>query len=312
MRKILFISPHLDDAVFSCAVRILREVEAGSSVVVATVFSRGRGPASTLREYAARRQEDRRALALLGAKPLWIGLLDAPSRNPFYNSFSRIVLGTAPADVDHIQIVRTRIKGLLDDLKPEAVYLPLGVGTHIDHRLVFAAGAGLPVPCQRFYYEDQPYASVRFSTAMRLQDLRANSHGCDGGDCSMTQDSEIQSQFLKHFRAAPYVRRYLPPGKERRECETLLCKKLRATAEPTIRLESEIGLASPSDKLRIINTIYAYCSQASMFLGARKDFVAACGRHARSLGLDCWRAERFWKPFGDKKADSWAREIHAQ
>ena len=150
MRNILFISPHLDDAVFSCAVRILREVESGSSVIVATVFRRGRGPASTLREYAERREEDRRALALLGAKPLWLGLSDAPSRNPFYNTFSRIVLGTASADVDHIQIVRTRIKGLLDELKPDAIYLPLGVGTHIDHRLVFAAGAGLPCPANGF------------------------------------------------------------------------------------------------------------------------------------------------------------------
>ena len=146
---------------------------------------------------------------------------------------------------------------------------------------------------------------------MRLNQLQASFRVCNGGDGNMTRASEIESHFLKNFRAAPYVRRYLPPGKERRECETLLCKIL-SHDEPTIRMESEIGPARSSDKLRIINTLYAYRSRARMFLGARKDFVAACGRHARSLGLDCWRAERFWKPFGDKKAVSWAREIHVQ
>src|ERR1700690_3085189 len=109
MPKVLFVSPHLDDAVFSCAARILREVDGGTDVTVATVFSHARPRSPMRREYVARQEEDRIALGLLGAKPLWLGLLDAPCRSPFYNSFQRIVLETAPGDGEFVQVVRTRI-----------------------------------------------------------------------------------------------------------------------------------------------------------------------------------------------------------
>src|SRR5205823_11798994 len=120
----------LDDCVFSCAARILREVQTGAAVTVATVFSDGRGRPSNRRQYVVRREEDRRALGLLGAKALWLGLLDAPYRNPFSNSFKRIVLEMVPDDEDYIQIVRAEIENLLDKTNPDAIYLPLGVGTH--------------------------------------------------------------------------------------------------------------------------------------------------------------------------------------
>src|SRR5688572_21800222 len=140
MRNVLFVSPHLDDAVFSCAARILREVATGAEVTVATVFSHVRRRSAQAADYIARRAEDREALRLLGAKPRWIGLLDAPSRNPFYASFRRIVFETAPSDANQVDIVREELDSLVADLAPDVIYLPLGVGTHIDHRLVFAAG----------------------------------------------------------------------------------------------------------------------------------------------------------------------------
>src|SRR5215216_7667166 len=115
MRKILFLSPHLDDAVFSCATRILRESETGADVIVATVFSHARRRSPQWSEYVTRREEDQRALHLLGARPRWLGLLDAPWRNPFYNSFRRIVLETAPKDKEYAAIVHRELSHLIDE-----------------------------------------------------------------------------------------------------------------------------------------------------------------------------------------------------
>jgi LmbE family N-acetylglucosaminyl deacetylase len=99
-RVSLFLSPHLDDAVFSCAAQILAEVARGRRVVVATLFSAG-----CVRTYRLRRSEDREAMEMLGAEPLWLDLPDAPFRNRFYRSFRTIIFGTAKSDhrfVDHV------------------------------------------------------------------------------------------------------------------------------------------------------------------------------------------------------------------
>lgn len=305
MRKILFISPHLDDAVFSCAARILRETAAGAEVTVATVFSHARRRSAASEEYAARRMEDRHALELLGAKPQWLGLLDAPCRNPFYNSFRRIVLETAPGDWANIQVVSASFAGLLDDVNPEAIYLPLGVGTHIDHRLVFAAGAMLPATCSCYFYEDQPYALVRHAAHMRLREIQAAP--IERNSSLALSPKHRTAEFLRSFRAAPYVRRYLPPGRERRDCEAQLCHTLAAMPKPNLRVEHEIEVASDFDQKGILNALYAYHSQAPIFLGTRKRFTTACKDHARCMGVESWRAERFWKPVPNETRNSWSQ-----
>lgn len=290
MRKVLFISPHLDDAVFSCAVRIAREVEAGAEVIVATVFSHGS------RQHRVRRVEDRRALRTLGAKPVWLGLLDAPCRNPFYNSFRRIVFEVAPGDWEHVNGVRTTLERLISDTTPETVYLPLGVGMHIDHRMVFAAGAMLPGAVQRFYYEDQPYALVRYSVSMRLATLRA----------APLRSNDISAQkitrraFLKSFRSAPYVREYLRDRGERRDCESLFSKALSQTSTPKVLLEHDYEIARDADRTQVLEACYAYDSQARLFLGKRGRFVGRCREYADLMAVNSWRVERYWRPLRNR------------
>jgi len=88
-RDVVVLSPHLDDAVFSLGAAIARLARSGARVTVLTVF--GGDPSSRVaagewdRETgfetageaaAARREEDRRACALLGAKPVWLPFVD--------------------------------------------------------------------------------------------------------------------------------------------------------------------------------------------------------------------------------------------
>jgi LmbE family N-acetylglucosaminyl deacetylase len=297
MRKVLFVSPHLDDAVFSCAARISQETNAGAKVIVATVFSHARPRSGLHAEYTARHEDDRRAVSLLGAKPLWLGLLDAPCRNPFYNSFRHIVLETAPGDWEYVRLVREKIARLVDDMAPDAVYLPLGVGSHIDHRLVFEAGTALPATSPRYFYEDQPYALVRHAIDARMREIEAARISNNGGSEYVdVSKSRRQQSFLKSFRAAPYVRRYLPAGKERRECEALLCKKLFITPSPNLWLQRENQIVHDFEQKQILGALYAYRSQARLFLGSQTQLLAACRSHARWLKLKCWRAETFWSP----------------
>lgn len=306
MRSVLFVSPHLDDAVFSCATRIMREVEGGAVVTVATVFSRVRPGAALVREYAARRKEDLAALRRLGAKPRWLGLLDAPSRNSFYDSFRRIVLETAPGDAEHVDVVRQSLARLVEDVAPDAIYLPLAVGTHIDHRLVFAAGSTLPVTCRRYFYEEQPYASVRHAVDLRLREIAAALAKGDSGIDAIAingnpgvnprQQTKRTVAFFHSFRAAPYVRRYLPAGENRDKCEALLRQRLMLASNPPVDWRSEAEAAQQADRASVFAAIFAYRSQAGTFLGSRRKFLIRSKSYARHLGVRSWRAERYWRP----------------
>ena len=96
----IYFSPHLDDAVLSCGGRIARQTSAGLPILVVTVFAgSGRGATRAPRalapfqDIAARRREDRRALAVVAADHVWLDFPDAIQRHRRYASLLGI---TAP------------------------------------------------------------------------------------------------------------------------------------------------------------------------------------------------------------------------
>lgn len=141
-RVTLCLSPHLDDGILSCA-SLLSEV---ARPVIATFYTSGD------RLYFARRAEDREACRRLEAECRHMGLPDDRFR-----SFVEIVGGPTPS-TERAQAVLAR---LLEELEPELVLAPMGVGHHVDHRVVRDAAAALVPPERLLYYEDRPYAFVR-------------------------------------------------------------------------------------------------------------------------------------------------------
>ncbi len=170
MTLALFLSPHLDDAVLSCAGRIQRHVARGDRVVLLTAFSHA--DPRDLADWAARRREDETAAARVGATTRWLGLPDAPFRDPLYASFTAPALTGPLAAADAWWRARlvTRLRHELEALAPARLYVPLGVGEHVDHRLVHEAAAALAFT-PREYYEDQPYALVSEAVQHRLAAL---------------------------------------------------------------------------------------------------------------------------------------------
>ena len=84
-RPVVIVSPHLDDAILSCAIPL----STYSGTFVVTVFAgaprvshKGYNRRTTKRTYApdaiaVRHEEDRAALAAVDAVPVWLDLLDA-------------------------------------------------------------------------------------------------------------------------------------------------------------------------------------------------------------------------------------------
>ena len=171
----VYLSPHLDDVAFSCGGRIWQQAQAGTRVSVITIFAGIPDPNRPLSPYAhelharwghpadavsERREEDVKALAHLGAQGVHWPYPDCIYRRTpdgyfLYASEGALWEEIHPTEHALIAELASRIADL--PLGPEgALYVPLGVGRHVDHRIVRRAAerSGRAL----VYYEDFPYS----------------------------------------------------------------------------------------------------------------------------------------------------------
>jgi LmbE family N-acetylglucosaminyl deacetylase len=173
MKTHYYLSPHLDDAVFSCGGVMLRQSSQGDEVVVITICA-GDPPREILSPYAmelharwggersplaVRREEDHRACARLGAEFVHLSIPDAIYRTSlegeaFYASEEAIFGPLHPDEEELVGLIAGR---LLEICPPSAIlYSPIGFGGHVDHRLTRRSMACLKGRMR--YYRDFPYA----------------------------------------------------------------------------------------------------------------------------------------------------------
>ncbi|WP_322080845.1 PIG-L deacetylase family protein [Burkholderia sp. BCC1972] len=211
----LVVSPHLDDAVFSCGQLL---AQAPGSVVV-TVFAgipprgtpappwdRRAGFGSADEAVRARREEDGRALAQLGAHPVWLDFLDDQYGVPAASA-----------------AIAARVADAIDAHPGCGVLAPAGL-FHRDHRQVQQAvlsllwhNADMPAGAARVwrFYEDVPYRRIDGLMAERVSDWRERGwiahpvdapagNGTSGGAAKAAAVAEYASQvalFEPHMRA---------------------------------------------------------------------------------------------------------------
>ncbi len=198
-RRLLVLSPHLDDAVLSCAWALMHCEHAVAATLLAgtpagdyplTDWDRRCGFASAADAMRARRDEDRAALGELGAQPHHLDFLDAQY---------------APAH--GVEDLAPAIVALLRESNPDAVLMPLGL-YHSDHVLVHEGARRVRSrdrTAQRrwFCYEDIPYTRKPLLLQQRLASLHADGvaltllvHGEPGAACQVRK-----RRALSHYRS---------------------------------------------------------------------------------------------------------------
>ena len=168
MPTALALSPHLDDAAFSCGGTLARLSASGWRVVVATLFTasvpdprgfalacqldKGLGP--EVDYMALRRDEDAAAMGALGAEPLWLPFREAPHRS--YNSAPTLFAGVRDGD-DIVDELAPALSALLAEHRPDVVLAPQCIGGHADHLQAVRAfdRAGWAGPA--LWWRDFPY-----------------------------------------------------------------------------------------------------------------------------------------------------------
>lgn len=171
----LYLSPHFDDAVFSCGGNIHRRVGRGERVVVVTVCAAP--PPNDLSSFAKslherwsqqgefdRAQEDRDALKRLGAEYVHLNYHDCIYRRAegrwLYESEESLWGEVSSLEMYLVDELAQTFNDVAPLKLDAEVWSPFAIGDHVDHRLVkLAASAWGKKSKLRFrYFADYPYA----------------------------------------------------------------------------------------------------------------------------------------------------------
>jgi LmbE family N-acetylglucosaminyl deacetylase len=170
--RVMVCSPHFDDAALGAAYLLCASADAS----VVTVCG-GRPPTypDPPSEWDAlggfktgddvvglRRGEDRAAMDVLGASPVWLDFVDHQY--------------LAPADRADPKDVAIAIEATIDEVKPTAVFIPMGLANP-DHVMTHDAGAllaGRRDDIAWFCYEDSGYKHIPGMLAWRISKLFAS------------------------------------------------------------------------------------------------------------------------------------------
>jgi len=184
---LLALSPHLDDAAFSCGGALAQLGRGGWRVVLATVFTRSvpdptgfalacqldKGLGPEVDYMALRREEDGRAAEALGCwPPVWLDLPEAPHRG--YGSAAALFGPTLPEDdAALLAPLAAALARLAAETSPDLLLAPQAIGGHVDHVQVIRALGRAALDLPVLWWRDFPYTAREAAPAEPFADRMA-------------------------------------------------------------------------------------------------------------------------------------------
>lgn len=161
----IFISPHIDDVIFSCGGTVA-EISKTKPVLVIYVFS------DYGKNTFQRKLEEEKVAKSFGYETLFLDLPDFPKRNRFgffplsYHRFFQ-----KEKDQQWLRKLIDLLKATLDSIEYDQIYFPLASGMHLDHEICFRAGVENVYSVSPLFYEDLPYSFIPGLLEHRLHRL---------------------------------------------------------------------------------------------------------------------------------------------
>lgn len=166
----VIISPHLDDAVFSCGGVLASQTFSARHLVI-NVFSNC-GGANPVRKF-----EEEAAKTFFGYDSVYLEFPDLVVRDRWGRLPHRMHRTLGPKDKALLHRIEGKINLELKDIDFDYLIFPLGVGMHLDHLICFEASQFFWKDPRLFFYEDLPYALAPLLLNLRLAQL----HGTEDG-----------------------------------------------------------------------------------------------------------------------------------
>lgn len=175
---ILFISPHLDDVVYSCS-QLIRYINNNRKILVVSVFTQYReGTNNVFTDGKKRFEEDKNAMESLGLNKIYLNYPELMIRENMkeYSLYNQIIeplktLFYCKNDNYLTYSINYDIQKIINDYNIISVYIPAAIGFHPDHILTYRACYNLK-NTTLFMYEDFPYCINNIFRNMRLPFLK--------------------------------------------------------------------------------------------------------------------------------------------
>ena len=181
----LFISPHLDDAAFSCGGTLLELSTKGWQIVLCTIFTASvpdpigfalscqtdKGLPPDVDYMKIRRGEDLEFARLTGiAHPIHLNFAEAPHRG--YLSAPQLFAGIKGGDEvwREVSVELTKVRS---EFEPALIFAPQGIGNHVDHLHTIKAVIDSDFADKTIWYQDTPYI-IRYPEALPSSLLPVN------------------------------------------------------------------------------------------------------------------------------------------
>jgi LmbE family N-acetylglucosaminyl deacetylase len=300
--RAIIISPHLDDAVFSCGGAITQMVKEGP-VLVINIFTRY---LSDIKFHGIvmgneRQQEEKSAANFLGYESRNLDELDAIYRHKTYQKISNIFYPPIEEDMQWLPFLRQKIFEIIGEVDYQEIYIPLGIGWHVDHILTNLVFEPMFCDPKLFFYEDTPYSLIAQTTRYRLSEfanypdlpldlsLKSSNEFLVGWQ---TSKSYAQTAMMKNIKpwiirlfAYPVVSVYLIRLMSRHRKNFTVSNKINLKPHA-------IDINETFEKK--IDAMMLYGSQFKEFFIDRKDCERLLKSYAKSMQNSSIQVERYW------------------
>jgi len=301
--RAVVVSPHLDDAVFSCGGMMAQLADDGP-VLVLNVFTQY---LSALKIHGAvlgeeRHQEEVDAADFLKFESRSLGELDAPFRRDAYRQLGNLFRPPVAEDLQWLPTLREKMFAVLAELDFDQIYVPLGVGWHVDHVLTHLVFEPWAARAKLLYYEDAPYCCIPHATRYRLNEIatypreahdQSLAPANETGAWWQTSRSYANTALMKNLKpwivrqfAAPTVSFYLYRlmGLYRNRAQAAISK---CSLQPRlIPIAAQLG--------RKVEAMTLYKSQFNEFFSSPQDCTETFEAYAVRMRGRSGPVERYW------------------
>lgn len=301
--RAVFISPHIDDAVFSCGGTIA-ELAPDGNVLILNIFS---AFAHDIKKGSIvvnknRYEEETNAASYVGFTSEKLDEPDAVFRRRVYQSPARLFDHVDDKDLIYIKQLSDKINLYLSIIDYSSLYVPLGIGWHVDHVLCYLAMESFFTQPNLFFYEDAPYCLIPNATRYRLKELGLTS--------SIKNDFTLREHsFLREWYNTVRCYARMAPMKNLRPLSYQLLANLVVSIylfklmarhrffqkkSKDIRLKPYLNNITDHFKLKI-DAISLYESQVREFFINRADCTSLYKSYSYKISDNSGLYERFWQ-----------------
>lgn len=275
----------MDDAVFSCGGLIAQLAQAGERVLVVNIFSE-------YSDTSVRQDEECQVAEFLNIDIAYLGELDAILRRKSYKSLLQMFSRVDSADRESLPSLANKLGNLLDGITYDTIYVPLGVGWHVDHLLTHELGQLIGKESKICYYEDAPYILLPHFISHRLAQFNGKPIPDLAGAARAASRAIMSMAPTQKFSRSPF--RFLIGWFVTAWFWLLLRRQRRALVSPHEfaheMIEVKAQLASKIEACQL------YKSQFSEFYLDQSDCESRLREYARQITGESTYYERYWWP----------------